>query len=1651
MTAGNLTLSYETGDSAAVNTALPAGATRATITGLSSGSAYTLSLGWKSAGTGISWSGTREVTMSANMAPEFAAGALTRSVPENSGKGTTAANTNVGAVVVATDPEGDTPVVYSLDPASNEFKVNASSGQIQVKSATNFNHEKKDAYTLTLKATDAYTAAPESSTKEVVINVTDRNETPNNYSSHSLGTLGVTSNRITLSWNNNEYERQFDAEDRYSIVISYGTGGSGVGTLTLAADATEATLTGLEPGTTYAITLQWLSQDNLGSTAVVSFATGAAGVEIGRAGLRALTPSSKTSAISLRLEASPAAANVTLTITSGNPHVEVDKQTMVFSTSTWNVWQALTFELTEAGAGVVGVRSATVSIAVHDQGNSDANYRSVAGQAVVVDIDVEHPGKTFYDARCSGCHGNDGNSGFASDFNPIPGTSVISGNPAKAIEVVLQGRTGGMPSFASSTDAEIAGVLSYIYEVWNEGEPVTEAQVASVRKFGADFGASRPEDIGEAQTPAGQAIATVQVSSASALTAPIVYSIVSAGSDTGFVIDSSTGVISPSSPINFDYESGKDKYTLNIRATDAGNKNLDGEFLLSITDVNEPPQFIAISNRMAYLHGGRIVTLFQPAEDPEGGHITYNIRNRPTWLAHVSVNDVSEGGFPFTTSDDELNLVLWLNTHPVGQYTITVTAQDESGNQATDATFQFHITDPEHVANWTVADGEIAFVYSTPLCGLKDAFSSFEMFVGEFNFNGSLISDADGSGKYGRVYLAESRCGSVLNRSGNLYGNAATSYKVDLTAADNVKISFATPPRTFNFRVHDRIIYGFNPERSGFVQDFSDLGRVVNLAYQVSTVSVTVPEAVLDSGAKLATVTIASGVPNAQWSVVATAEKDVAVSPVSGSQETKAVVALAAAATLDYEADAQHLFARLTILTQEDDLSAGSQKAAETRMVLMIGDINEPPFFADGVLVDQEVSGSGGGSFSLAATDPEGDALVYSATLAGESGLPDGVSIASSDATFTVAPGTAIADHVIEVRAEESGNSANFVVGRFTLNIVQGGGISADVSSLQALTPSSSTDTIPVQLLLTPAAGNIVTVTIASGTPEDLTVAPATMLFDSDNWNSAQDLTVSIAADAAKGSRNVEVNIMVHDVGNSDPEYQNAPAVAVPVAVNIPNASPVFAASQREKEHEENVGTVETAVGTDVGTAVVATDEDNDDAADLTYSINPASSRFGIDAGTGQLTVKTATNFNHEVRGFYTVTVEVQDDEAAAIRGKATVTVAIGITDADEKPGNYSNHSLVTMGMTGSQITLSWNNTDYETQFVAEDRYSLVISYGTGGSGVGTLTLAADATAATLAGLNSGTSYAITLQWLSRDQVGSDNPATISGATTAPGVEIDRAGLSALTPTSKTSAISLRLKVPPASANVTLTITSVNPEHVEVDPQTMVFSTSNWSAWQVLMFSLTDAGAGIEGMRSVAVSITVHDQSNSDATYRGVAGQEVAVKVDVPYAGQAIYRRAYPQSNPPSCSNSSCHGQNGEGNVDAGRPALFPLSNNIKNDKEKAIRVVLGLERGLMRGNAYAGKLSNAEIADVLIYIYNSWGNSGGPVTEAQVKQVRDMTAFLGRYACYGAGGGGCCARGCRGYCPGCTSTSKIRQGKSWQGPIRPSALSPERTGPALR
>jgi nitrite reductase (NO-forming) len=88
---------------------------------------------------------------------------------------------------------------------------------------------------------------------------------------------------------------------------------------------------------------------------------------------------------------------------------------------------------------------------------------------------------------------------------------------------------------------------------------------------------------------------------------------------------------------------------------------------------------------------------------------------------------------------------------------------------------------------------------------------------------------------------------------------------------------------------------------------------------------------------------------------------------------------------------------------------------------------------------------------------------------------------------------------------------------------------------------------------------------------------------------------------------------------------------------------------------------------------------------------------------------------------------------------------------------------------------------------------------------------------------------------------------------------------------------------------------------------------------------------------------------------------------------------------------AACHQANGEG-----IPHAFPplaKSDFLNADKIRAIKTVSGGLQGkvVVNGQEYNGvmpawTLSDEDIANVLTYIYNSWGNSGKEVTPAEVK-----------------------------------------------------------------
>ncbi|WP_255710098.1 c-type cytochrome [Pontibacter harenae] len=96
-----------------------------------------------------------------------------------------------------------------------------------------------------------------------------------------------------------------------------------------------------------------------------------------------------------------------------------------------------------------------------------------------------------------------------------------------------------------------------------------------------------------------------------------------------------------------------------------------------------------------------------------------------------------------------------------------------------------------------------------------------------------------------------------------------------------------------------------------------------------------------------------------------------------------------------------------------------------------------------------------------------------------------------------------------------------------------------------------------------------------------------------------------------------------------------------------------------------------------------------------------------------------------------------------------------------------------------------------------------------------------------------------------------------------------------------------------------------------------------------------------------------------------------------------------------SANCQSCHMEKGEGL--AGTFPPLAKSDYLLKDQKRAIGVVLHGAEGeiVVNGETYnmmmpaQSHLSDQEIADVLNYIQNNWGNKAKAVTPAQVKAVR--------------------------------------------------------------
>ena len=210
------------------------------VTGLDDGVTYWFQVQAHNAEGWGAWSEPGEATTPANRIPIFQEGSsAARSLPENSQAGM-----DVGTALTATDEDNDT-LTYSIDGENDgEFTIDHQTGRLQSGNHS-YDHEATRSHTLTVAVNDGEGGQ---ATITVTVNITDVEEPPD--TPQAPGVTAVSSTSLKASWTAPDNQGR-PPIDGYMVQHRIDQNNSNWEDSGHSGPAIQATITGLEPGTTY--------------------------------------------------------------------------------------------------------------------------------------------------------------------------------------------------------------------------------------------------------------------------------------------------------------------------------------------------------------------------------------------------------------------------------------------------------------------------------------------------------------------------------------------------------------------------------------------------------------------------------------------------------------------------------------------------------------------------------------------------------------------------------------------------------------------------------------------------------------------------------------------------------------------------------------------------------------------------------------------------------------------------------------------------------------------------------------------------------------------------------------------------------------------------------------------------------------------------------------------------------------------------------------------------------------------------------------------------------------------------------------------------------------------------------------------------------
>ncbi len=605
----------------------------------------------------------------ANQAPAFAAASATVSVAEN-----TAANTNIGAPVRATDPDAGDTLTYTLGTTADDghFAIDSATGQLQTQGSLNY--EGKASYTVTVTATDG---GGLSASIGVTIDVTNVNEAP--AFAAASATVSVAENTAA----NTNIGSPVKAADPDGDTLTYTLG-------TTADDGHFA----IDSATGQLQTQGALDYEGKASYSVTVTATDGGGLSASIDVTIDVTNVNEVPAFAAATATVSVAENTAANTNIGSPvkAADPDGDTLTYTLGTTAddghfAIDSATGQLQTQGAlDYEGKASYSVTVTATDGGGLSA---SIAVTITVTDVADTPPGQPSAPEII-----NLAQTSFRITWTaPAAGSSAITGY---GIQYKL---TSAEDSAYADVKPTPTGTVTGYNLKDRSGQTVAEGTSYAVRVrartaegWGAWSDAAEATTTGSVPAPANQApafaaaTATVSVAENTAANTNIgspvkaadpdgdtlTYTLGTTADDGHFAIDSATGQLRTKGAL--DYE-GKSSYSVTVTATDGGGLSASIAVTINVTNVNEAPAFAAASVALTVAENTAANTnIGSPvkAADPDDGDT----------LIYTLGTTADDGHFAIDSASGQLQTKGALDYEGKASYSVTVTATDGGGLSA---------------------------------------------------------------------------------------------------------------------------------------------------------------------------------------------------------------------------------------------------------------------------------------------------------------------------------------------------------------------------------------------------------------------------------------------------------------------------------------------------------------------------------------------------------------------------------------------------------------------------------------------------------------------------------------------------------------------------------------------------------------------------------------------------------------------------------------------------------------------------------------------------------------------------------------------------------------------------------------------------------